>query len=199
VNRDSTQTWKRIVDGALVALARRGQHRFSMTDVCAESGVSRGTLYRYFASKEELLAAIEERLETSLRERLTAAIADQPEPRERIRVVAAAVAQHREEFPALGMLTRTEPGLVLTRLGEKFDDLAALLQECLHPVLAQAAQVRRGQVTEEQIARVVVHCGISFAALPVSTSVMAEELAATLEGLLGLRTGAAASRSRQVS
>src|SRR5258707_6333 len=82
-----------------------------------------------------------------LREALGAAIAGEPEPAKRIQVVAAAIAGHHEEFPALDMLARTEPGLVLARLGAKFDDLAALLQECLHPALAEAAPVRSGRVT----------------------------------------------------
>jgi AcrR family transcriptional regulator len=175
VTKNATHTWERIVDGALVALARRGQHKFSMTDVCTESGVSRGTLYRYFASKEDVIAAIEERLETSLRDHLTTAIAENPEPAERLRVIADAIRRHREEFPALEMLTRTEPGLVFARFAARFDALAALMQECLHPVLAEWPQVQQGAVTEEQVARVVVHCGVSMTALPASAAGSAEE------------------------
>lgn len=195
MRKNATQTWERIVDGALVALARRGHVKFSMTDVCAESGVSRGTLYRYFASKEDVLAAVEERLETSLREHLTDAIAARPEPAERLRVVAEAIASHRAEFPALEMLTRTEPALVLSRVAARFDALASLIQECLHPALIESAQVRQGDVTEEQIARIVVHCGVSRTVLPTPID-SGEDLIAMLEGLLGIRATPARRKKR---
>jgi AcrR family transcriptional regulator len=190
---------QRIVDGALLALARRGQHKFSMTDICNEASVSRGTLYRYFASKDDVLAAIEERLETRLRERVTTAIAEQPDVVDRIQVIAAAVVAHRDEFPALELLSRTEPGLVLARLADRFDDLAAFFQECLHPVLAEADQVRQGATTEELIARAVVHCGISAATLPSSRSGTAQDLATALEGLLGVRREAKRRRGARLA
>ncbi|WP_189094615.1 TetR/AcrR family transcriptional regulator [Nocardia jinanensis] len=196
MSKNATQTWERILDGALVALARRGQHKFSMTDVCAESGVSRGTLYRYFASKEDVIAAVEERLETSLREHLTTAIAERPEPADRLAVIAEAMVRHRAEFPAMELLTRTEPGMVLDRLASRFDALVALMQECLHPALAQSAQVQQGAVTKEQVARIVVLCGISFSTLPPSASTSIEELTSTLEGLLGIGSTATKSGRR---
>lgn len=47
----SSDTHTRILDGALSALARRGVRKLSMSDVGAEAGISRGTLYRYFRDK----------------------------------------------------------------------------------------------------------------------------------------------------
>ncbi|MDP9820796.1 TetR/AcrR family transcriptional regulator [Nocardioides massiliensis] len=199
MSKGSVQTWERIVDGALIALARRGRYKFSMTDVCTESGVSRGTLYRYFADKEDVIAAVEERLETSFRDRLTTAIAERPEPADRLEVVGAAIVQHQEEFPALALLVRTEPGVVLERMSARFDALVALMQECLHPALTQAEQVQNGTVSEEQIARIVVHCGISLTCLPPNKSSTAEEVTASLEGLLSLGSSARESSKRHAN
>jgi AcrR family transcriptional regulator len=50
----------RILSGALDAIAARGAKRLSMSDIIDASGVSRGTLYRYFSNKEEVLAAVSE-------------------------------------------------------------------------------------------------------------------------------------------
>ena len=47
-----------IVAAALRCFAREGFHRTTMQDIVAESGLSPGALYRYFAAKEELIAAI---------------------------------------------------------------------------------------------------------------------------------------------
>jgi AcrR family transcriptional regulator len=47
-----------ILGAALRCFAREGFHRTTMQDVVREAGLSPGALYRYFASKEELIAAI---------------------------------------------------------------------------------------------------------------------------------------------
>ncbi|MFA6267615.1 MAG: TetR/AcrR family transcriptional regulator [Pseudolabrys sp.] len=50
-----------ILDAAERCFARAGFHRASMQDICAEAGMSAGNLYRYFPSKEALIAGICER------------------------------------------------------------------------------------------------------------------------------------------
>jgi AcrR family transcriptional regulator len=50
----------RILSGALDAIASRGVKRLSMSDIIDASGVSRGTLYRYFSNKDEVLVAVAE-------------------------------------------------------------------------------------------------------------------------------------------
>src|SRR6476659_9938831 len=50
-----------ILDAAERCFARSGFHQASMQEICAEAGMSPGNLYRYFASKEALIAGISER------------------------------------------------------------------------------------------------------------------------------------------
>ncbi len=50
-----------ILDAAERCFARAGFHQASMQEICAEAGMSAGNLYRYFRSKEELIAGICER------------------------------------------------------------------------------------------------------------------------------------------
>jgi TetR/AcrR family transcriptional regulator, transcriptional repressor of aconitase len=47
-----------VLAAAARCFAREGFHRATMQDVVRESGLSPGALYRYFASKEDLVAAI---------------------------------------------------------------------------------------------------------------------------------------------
>ena len=42
----------------MACFAREGFHATSMQKICAEAGMSPGAFYRYFRSKEELIAAI---------------------------------------------------------------------------------------------------------------------------------------------
>jgi HlyD family secretion protein len=50
-----------ILDAAERCFSRSGFHRATMHDICVEAEVSPGAFYRYFASKEELIAGICER------------------------------------------------------------------------------------------------------------------------------------------
>jgi AcrR family transcriptional regulator len=50
-----------ILDAAERCFARAGFHRASMQDICGEASMSAGNLYRYFPSKEALIAGICER------------------------------------------------------------------------------------------------------------------------------------------
>jgi AcrR family transcriptional regulator len=54
---DDTSTRRRILAATTEVLARNGQTKLSLSEVAVQAGVSRPTLYRWFASKEELLDA----------------------------------------------------------------------------------------------------------------------------------------------
>ncbi len=54
---DDTSTRHRILVATAEVLARSGQTKLSLSEVALQAGVSRPTLYRWFASKQELLDA----------------------------------------------------------------------------------------------------------------------------------------------
>lgn len=66
------QSITRILDAAMESASRQGLRNLSMSDVCRIAGVARGTLYRYFPSKEALLESLGQRtrhqMETGIRE-----------------------------------------------------------------------------------------------------------------------------------
>jgi AcrR family transcriptional regulator len=51
-----------IVDTSAHVFARRGYHATGITELCAANGLGKGALYHYIGSKEELLAAIHDRV-----------------------------------------------------------------------------------------------------------------------------------------
>src|SRR5207302_5733641 len=51
-----------IIDTSARVFARRGYHATGITELCAESGLGKGALYHYIGSKEEVLAAIHDRV-----------------------------------------------------------------------------------------------------------------------------------------
>ena len=50
-----------ILDAAWSCFAKRGYHQTTMQDIATDAGISAGAIYRYYASKEAVLAAITER------------------------------------------------------------------------------------------------------------------------------------------
>src|ERR1700749_1870898 len=54
---DDTSTQQRILAATAEVLGRNGKRKLSLSDGAVQAGVSRPTLYRWFASKEDLLSA----------------------------------------------------------------------------------------------------------------------------------------------
>src|SRR5436309_14034597 len=51
-----------IIDTSARVFARRGYHATGITELCAANDLGKGALYHYIGSKEELLAAIHDRV-----------------------------------------------------------------------------------------------------------------------------------------
>jgi len=79
---------RQIVDAALDCFARQGFHRTSMQDIVRRARLSPGAIYRYFASKDDIIEAI----------------ADERQQRELALIVAACGSGR--SGPALGALAR---------------------------------------------------------------------------------------------
>lgn len=60
-DRAPSERQTRILDAAERVFARAGFHAATMQDVAAEAGMSPGNLYRYFASKDAIIAGMAER------------------------------------------------------------------------------------------------------------------------------------------
>ena len=65
-----TSTRQRILAATAEVLGRNGKTKLSLSEVATQAGVSRPTLYRWFASKEELLSAFSQLRAPGLRKRL---------------------------------------------------------------------------------------------------------------------------------
>lgn len=71
---------RQILDGAARCFARSGFHATSLQDVLDEVGLSNGAFYRYFRSKEELIAAIATDVFTLMRDTFENAAQADPLP-----------------------------------------------------------------------------------------------------------------------
>ena len=90
---------EQIIAAGLACFARSGYHATTMADVAAQAGVSKGTPYLYFDSKEALFLALHEQWDCGAGQRVNAAIAALPDgerrsPRAVLLAVAASIAAH---------------------------------------------------------------------------------------------------------
>ncbi|MBI3814338.1 MAG: helix-turn-helix transcriptional regulator, partial [Nitrospinae bacterium] len=49
---------KQILESAIRCISRQGYHQTTMDDIASEAGLSKGALYWYFKSKDEILTAM---------------------------------------------------------------------------------------------------------------------------------------------
>jgi AcrR family transcriptional regulator len=88
-----------IIAAGLACFARSGYHATTMADVASQAGVSKGTPYLYFDSKQALFLALHEQWDCGAGQRVDDAVAalaetERRSPRAVLRAVAAAIAAH---------------------------------------------------------------------------------------------------------
>lgn len=93
-----------IIAAAVRCFARAGYHATTMADVAGQAGVSKGTPYLYFPSKEALFIALHDEWDCGLADRVEATVGALGEPGRRsprrvLHAVAAAVGDHVVDQP----------------------------------------------------------------------------------------------------
>src|SRR5205823_1727192 len=114
--REAAQTRRALIDAAAKLIAERGYRGTTVNDVAQRSGLSKGTFYWHFKTKEELLhAVLEERIDRPVMDliaRLKTASADEDMAPEASALLLALVTPGREtillihEYLALAMRDR---------------------------------------------------------------------------------------------
>lgn len=156
----------KIIDGAARAMARHGLRKLTMSDIGDEAGVSRGTLYRYFKSKEEVLEAVGKHVADSLTSAFDEAIAARPAVEDRLRVVLDVMNRFRDDFPETMAMIETEPGFVLGFFTQEFNSFVKIIGGYLNPALATAPPVKDGVMTEKQLTEVFLRLAMSTYLVP---------------------------------
>ncbi len=185
------RTRRRILEGALQAIAQHGLSKLGMSDVSAHAGVSRGTLYRYFPSREELLQNLAEFERERFQQRVGEALRGAPPGEARLRVALQHVARYVDQHPAIRRVIETEPAFVLRYLREQFPTLCATTGALLAPLLAETRPVRQGAATTEQLIDWLTRMMISAVLFPAPDP---DGMARSLTAVYGLLSGTAAPR-----
>jgi AcrR family transcriptional regulator len=158
-------TEDRILNATLRLIARRGVRRLGMQEVSEAAGVSRGTLYRYFPSKDHLLGAMAVHDEQRFTIGLTEALAPVTEPTARIEALVAFAFDYIRTHPARSLFA-SEPDFVLGYLLMHLPKLHAALIDQLGDAFDAVPAVALGHVTRQQLVDVIVRLFTSSFIIP---------------------------------
>lgn len=195
------RTRDRILDGALAAVARHGLSKLEMTDVSEASGVSRGTVYRYFHNRDELVAQLAAREGLRFQNQVLAAVERAPAGPARILVVLEHATRHVGEHPVLRRLLETDPAFLLRALRTELPSIRSRFGRLLRPLLAETALVRRGVASADDLLDWMLRLMVSAFLFPESDREhMAEGLTSVYRMLtapVGRATAARATARRR--
>ena len=178
--RAFTPTEGRILTAALGLIGRQGVQRLGMAQIADAAGVARGTLYRYFPSRDHVLAAAADYDEVRFRAGLDEALALAQAPEERIGAFVGYAFEFIRSHPARPLF-ESEPGFVLSYLLDHLPALRSELIERLGDALDMVPAVRSGDLDRAQLADVVVRLFASSWIIPETDE---ESLVQSLRGIL---------------
>ncbi|GAB3312609.1 TetR family transcriptional regulator [Epidermidibacterium keratini] len=137
-----------ILDAAAALFATSGYHGARMDDIVRRSGLSKGTLYWYFSSKEEIATALVDRELAEQGVAIERVLAVEADPRIQLETLVRAFANGLAENPDAARLT-----LELLSLGHSAPDIGRRFVEHHRTFLKQIEGIALGIMGEDDAER----------------------------------------------
>lgn len=157
----------KILSGAIDVIASRGARRLSMSDIIDTSGVSRGTLYRYFSNKDEVLAAVSEFVCTGFEKGIRDAGQGIADPIERFKAVMQFYARYTDENSP-DRVFEVEPGFHLAFFRSRFGRYKIAVQDAIDPVLDYFENLVGEPINRDAFVETLVRMQLSTLLVPAS-------------------------------
>ncbi len=171
---------EKIMAGTMKLLSRQGTRKLSVSDICSASGVARGTFYRYFSTKEEVLASMGRHIEDGVAAAFAAAIEANPDPAQRVRVVLDAIVTYRHTGGDFARMLDAAPQFTLDFMGETFPKLVDVVTEALGPAVDESPAVASGALTRHQLGDLFLRTVNTMLILPVGRADHVPDLVVSL-------------------
>jgi AcrR family transcriptional regulator len=149
LNKRSGDTIAKILATTEEIILQSGAERISILDVCQESGISRGTFYRYFSSQDDLLDAFSRHKRDQFHARLLDAVGPYQDPDERFQAVLNFVDDYLERSRARRLLL-VAPDYATRWFQRIFHDSVHRFQDVLS-VVFDAWEKRRGITLDREL------------------------------------------------
>ena len=153
-------TETRILDATGVVLARHGPRSLQFTDIARQANVSRPTLYKYFPSKDVLLAAYGEHEKRRFVDGMASALDGLTEDL-RLDGALRYMVEFQCEHPMRGLIA-IAPGFVLRQLERNLETMRGPLTR----LLEKSFDAEDSPASAREIADLIVRAGMSYLLLP---------------------------------
>jgi AcrR family transcriptional regulator len=138
-----------ILDGAGLAFGHYGFRKTTLADVVRESGVARATVYKYFASKEEIFRAVIEREVEDIQRTVRTAVERETDTYGRLRAAVVTQSAAIREKVNVYRLTVEAFSDVIGRTHENAERLAAEVMGLYRWILEEG--VRAGEICVDDV------------------------------------------------
>jgi AcrR family transcriptional regulator len=194
VDERAEKSAEKILSGTMKALSRQGARKLSVSDICEASGVARGTFYRYFTSKDDVLATLAHHYQDGVAEAFVKAIEINPDPKVRVQVVLDTITDYRLAGADLVRMLDVAPEFTLGFIRETFPNVVGAVTVALGPAIEESPVVVSGALTQHQVADLLLRSVISTLLFPGGRS---DKVAAMVASLFSVDTGAAAGKTKR--
>ncbi len=157
----------RILSGALDAIASRGVKRLSMSDIIDASGVSRGTMYRYFSNKDQVLAAVAEYVCVGFENGVREAGEGIADPIERFKAVMRFYCSYTVENSP-GRVFEVEPAFHLAFFRSRFARYKQAVTDALEPTFDYLDGILGQPLNRDAFVETLVRTQLSTLMVPAS-------------------------------
>lgn len=174
-SRKREGTRDRILAGTLTALGARGVRKATIEDICLASNVSRRTLYRYFESREEIIANLGEHIRVLLETALKRSIVVRPNLDERVRIVLDELIYFSTTYERTSLLVSSEIGFVIGGVTQNFPEYVEMVRETVEPIFDAIPELGRAGLMARDLADLIVRFAAQTLVFPAITHDQAVE------------------------
>lgn len=153
----------KILAGAVIAVSRQGVKKLAMGDICEAAGVSRGTLYRYFSTKDDVLEAMSEYVSLTFEEGVVEVARRATEP---LAILRAVLEFHFLQARQSDRMLEVEPLYALQFLRSHFPRHIAAMKKALAPVFEYVESEAGAPVNQDLIAQILIRMELSTLLVP---------------------------------
>ncbi|SEH49388.1 DNA-binding transcriptional regulator, AcrR family [Mycolicibacterium rutilum] len=162
----ATGATEAILDAAVIEFERHGFRRVALDDVARRAGVSRTTIYRRFANRDELVAAVIERENIALFADIAAEVKRAaPQSNYYVEAFTLSILKFRRHR-VLHRMMQDEPALVLELAHRHYDAAITRMAEALRVIFPAGFAERIGAQAVDELADTILRYAAMVLLLP---------------------------------